>query len=405
MDPDTIKKARHGPGRPSIKNPWQNPQRDIFRSVLAFMDWRTQWLCVERVNKQWKQTCRALGGCEVVDMSGCRFKNAKDVKTVCERHRGARELDLSSARGNGITDVGLAHLATLTKLRRLRLWSRCAPTYVSALTELRDLRLHGSELTTGADLGQLATLRNLRRLELDSVTMAASGLDCLASLPNLIQLDLEHCCVTNADLEYISGLESLQKLTLDVTKVNGASSLRPGSGCRLTDADLACLSGLTGLVECNLHNCDLSSRGLVHLAALRSLCTLGLYTCCKLEHLRPIASLVSLQELLLYECFSLSDAGLAPITSLINLKWLQLTECRSLTDASLACVGRCATVERLELSLHADVVDFARVRLPGVRIWTRCGDYDDEPGFTKTGITSLALLPNLQQLVLSNGDD
>jgi hypothetical protein len=40
---------------------WQHLPDDIFAWVLTFVDWKTQWMCVEPVSHRWRDSCRATG--------------------------------------------------------------------------------------------------------------------------------------------------------------------------------------------------------------------------------------------------------------------------------------------------------------------------------------------------------
>ena len=96
------------------------------------------------------------------------------------------DLDLSVT---GVTDKGLHHLLSLTKLRRLRLMvsgiTRVGIRDLAAMHALEDLDLQTGEVTD-ADLKQLEDLTGLRRLVLSgNQAITDSGLEYLAGLQHL----------------------------------------------------------------------------------------------------------------------------------------------------------------------------------------------------------------------------
>ena len=103
--------------------------------------------------------------------------------------------------GTKITDVGLAHLEGLTKLKSL---------YLSK-TEV-----------TGAGLVHLKGLTGLEKLSLFLTKVTDAGLVHLKGLNKLETLFLSDTKVTDAGLEHLKGLTKLQELALGKTKVTAA---------------------------------------------------------------------------------------------------------------------------------------------------------------------------------------
>jgi hypothetical protein len=109
-------------------------------------------------------------------------------------------------------------------------------------------------------------------------------------------------------VEHLKGLTSLQSLSLVECKLPDTSVAYPASlqrlwlsTCRLTDADLVHLTGLTKLKELNLSYNSVTDQGLTHLTALTGL------------------------ELLHLDGTRVTDAGLGQLEPLTNLRVLTVT--------------------------------------------------------------------------------
>ncbi|MFB0554494.1 MAG: hypothetical protein ACETWQ_14410 [Phycisphaerae bacterium] len=144
-------------------------------------------------------------------------------------------LSLSSA---GITDEGLEHLRSLRSLRGLELTQ--ASIGSRGLAVLMDLpALEYLELNTGltdAGLKQVAQLSNLRWLNIVGGKMWGPGLAELAKLPRLERLCFCGCPISDRHIKYLEGLTQLKGLTLW-----GVDAL--------TDASLASIAKLKNLEE------------------------------------------------------------------------------------------------------------------------------------------------------------
>lgn len=99
-----------------------------------------------------------------------------------------------------VTDVGVGHLATLSKLE--------------------ELYLGGTSISDDA-LNELTTLRNLRKLTLDGTAVTDTGLVHLTDLTQLEELNLNRTAVSDAGLEYLKSITNLRKLRLAGTQVTG----------------------------------------------------------------------------------------------------------------------------------------------------------------------------------------
>lgn len=89
---------------------------------------------------------------------------------------------------------------------------------VGALTSLQDLRLNNSPIT-GAALGGLRTLKDLRSLMLYRTLVDDSGMEVLSSFPKLETLGLLGTALTDKGLEAVGKITHLKWLDLRQTKV------------------------------------------------------------------------------------------------------------------------------------------------------------------------------------------
>jgi hypothetical protein len=138
---------------------------------------------------------------------------------------------------------------------------------------------------TGPGLEHLRGLSRLQTLILDTTPVTDAGLACLADLKGLVSLDLAYCGqVTDAGVAHLTGLTRLRGLKLCDTQV--------------TDAGLASLEGLTDLEELDLHLTSITDAGLAHLRRLARLRELNLgythLTDAGLEYLKGLTGLTEL---------------------------------------------------------------------------------------------------------------
>ncbi len=104
--------------------------------------------------------------------------------------------------GTRVTDVGLAHVAKLKKLRRLD--------------------LSGAQVTT-AGLRQIESLQQMQYLNLWNVPAVNDSVaPLLAGLPNLATLDLSYTAAGDETLQRLANLSNLKHLYLTDTKVTPA---------------------------------------------------------------------------------------------------------------------------------------------------------------------------------------
>jgi eukaryotic-like serine/threonine-protein kinase len=229
-----------------------------------------------------------------------------DAAVVCLKDLPAlKVLELSAV---PVTDAGLAQLAQVTTLERLKLQgphqnlTGAGLVHLQKLPKLNLLMLENMPLAVDA----LANVRNLPGLQtlmletditdehltylagapVSSLTLSRTrvtdkGLLTLRKLPNLKTLQVNYSILTAASLQTIAGMNNLTKLDLSSTQ--------------LTDDGLAQLKGMNGLNMLNLSVNPISDGGLAHLQGMTKLETLWLgrtpVTDKGLVHLRPLENL------------------------------------------------------------------------------------------------------------------
>jgi hypothetical protein len=183
---------------------------------------------------------------------------------------GLKNLRMIGISGGGITDAGLAHLASLRHLETLYLFDARAITdagmaHLASLRHLETLYLFDARAITDAGMAHVGKMSTLRNLCLASNTaITDEGVAQIAKLRQLQELHLSGCDITDSALVYLKDLKSLHKLSLSADR-------------NITDAGLANLASLTELRELNLSKTDTSDSGLRHLRGLRKLGKVYLY--------------------------------------------------------------------------------------------------------------------------------
>jgi hypothetical protein len=202
------------------------------------------------------------------DADGNPVKNAQPSGPEWLRKLRGNDLFNSVVRvffhSNQVTDEGLAHLAGLTQLKRLKLYhvTDAGLAHVAGLPHLQELTLISLKITDEG-LTHLEGLTQLHTLEIHFLEVTDAGLAHLAGLTQLHTLEIHNPHhVTDAGLPHLAGLTRLQVLSLDHAQI--------------TDAGLVHLAGLTQLKLLHLSDTKITDAGLVHLAGLAQLLILDL---------------------------------------------------------------------------------------------------------------------------------
>jgi hypothetical protein len=137
-----------------------------------------------------------------------------------------KNLKLGSKRiKSTITDVGLVHLKTLTSLKVLDLVntriSDAGLEHISTLVELESLDLSGNNITDNG-LVHLKTLTRLKVLDLENTSISDAGLEHISTLVELKSLDLSHNNITDNGLVHLKSLIQLSDLYINDTKITDA---------------------------------------------------------------------------------------------------------------------------------------------------------------------------------------
>lgn len=207
------------------------------------------------------QAIGALSPLEQLDIMGANAGPVTRGQTTAE---GWSKLgDLKLLRGLTlhrvtVDDRDLAFLEHLPRLRRLwltdTLFSDAGVTYLRRLKELEWLQIH--ELTPGrfrgASLGELASLSQLRNLDVACTAVNDQGLAAIGSLRNLESLNLGGAGrITDSGLKHLAALTKVRWLTL--------------SWNSLSDAGLRHLESLTKLESLNYDRTAITAAGIARL--------------------------------------------------------------------------------------------------------------------------------------------
>jgi internalin A len=344
-------------------------------------------------------------GKPVVELTlGFKATNAELKETI--KYKNLRALSLESC--DKVTAAGLSELASLRELRWLNL-SRSG--------------------VTDAGLKEFAAVEGLRTLDLSSTSVTDEGLKALNSLKNLRDLYVGYIKapekVTDAGLKALAEVTTLKRLDLAGIKLTrtGLNSLAPLKGLqalgitvgRLRDDDLRGLAAFQNLKELVIANTELTDGALSELAALKNLQTLTLHNV-KLPAtgLHGLAAVKSLRELVLDGMEPIAPARLKDLAAVESLRMLCLVSYQkdSLSDAWLKELAPLQRLQELHVnfwkpSTGGSFIVPDRESDPGPRTRDRFnprqGTFLVNSHLTNAGLTSCAVLKGLRSLhVASN---
>jgi Leucine-rich repeat (LRR) protein len=140
------------------------------------------------------------------------------------RDRTGHASDVSLAR-TWATDADVGRVAALETVKRLDL----SLTYVSdrgverlkTLRQLEDLNLSAAEFITDAAIAFLRGHRQLKTLNLRGTDITDTSLSYVAELPQLQSLDISFTQVSDVGLEHLASLSRLEELNLGGNKISG----------------------------------------------------------------------------------------------------------------------------------------------------------------------------------------
>jgi len=160
-----------------------------------------------------------------------------------------------------ITDGGVKHLASQTKLRKLEFLrvpelTDATLAHIAGLTNLEEITLSGTGIT-GSGLVHLAGLGKLRSLSIPNTPLGDAGLANLGRLAGLKRLYIGGGSYTDTGIASLSSLTSLTELGM------GADAC--------SDACLANLSGLKRLETLQIDGPQITDAWLDRMATMKSL--------------------------------------------------------------------------------------------------------------------------------------
>ncbi|HEX4607733.1 MAG TPA: hypothetical protein VH092_05945 [Urbifossiella sp.] len=197
-----------------------------------------------------------------------------------------------------------------------------------------EVRLFNQNITD-ADLAELATLSDLRKLDLTGVKVTGTGLAALSAIP-LEELDLAFSGVTNEGLKEVAKFTSLKALGLmnaskitdegvgDLAALKNMESLTIGQSPKVKDVGTGrALRGMPHLQRLDITNSAVGDGAMKALTECPDLRALRFYGSQVTDTgMGSIGKLTKLEELHLN--FHITDKGLDRITGLTNLKTFSL---------------------------------------------------------------------------------
>lgn len=292
-----------------------------------------------------------------------------------------------SGTGQNLTNVGVQHLSTLTKLTKIEI--KCwllfqadyqawvdffsQPHFKENVTDLSIEFYHFSNTT----LATLADYKKLKNLAIFYAPVNHKGLTILTQSPSLNQ--------------------SLETLNLQ---------LRTDSGTIYNSEILANISHFKNLQKLNLMGeWDVKAADFQFLAGNKHLVTLGIQgVTLPVEAVSLIAEIASLQELIVTDCSSIPSDGFKTLFSaLVNLQSLKLYKAGGLYDASMAMIGRLPKLTSLALAdcgvVSADFI--ALMNQPILQNNLESLKLINFAHVSPQGFNALGKLNKLQSLILS----
>jgi len=242
-----------------------------------------EWLTsIGAKNGSKEHTAESLSKVYMLRLAMKKEVDDEALKTHLSRLTSLGSLSLDNT---SVTDAGLAHLASLTKLRSLDLGSLKGVTgagfeHLAKLPALEQLNLQSSGVSVD-DLKKLpGMLPKLKGLKLGWLKVDGAVRD-LAALKNLQSLDLFHTDLTDVGAKGLAGMPELQKLYVWNTEITdeglanvkglGKLKLLYMSDTKVTDAGMAHLSGLENLDYLWMNKLPVTDAGLKALESCKAL--------------------------------------------------------------------------------------------------------------------------------------
>jgi Leucine-rich repeat (LRR) protein len=365
----------------------------------------------------WPSSALAQTNESAAELAPGRFTDA-DVAIIPNPNK-IEVLILRGQMGYGaaeVTDAGIAHLTRLKNLRVLRagglgLTDRSLEA-IGQLSSLEELALDSNKLA-GLELGRLAGLKKLRRLNLDFNALDRKAIhDIVRALPNLTHLSLRNAFPVDDDiLEACGTLTGLEELNLPenmnavtdrglerLGRLRSLKNFELSNPRRVTDAGLARLFALKTLEDLSLrelkHVTPRGLDGLGGLVRLRKLQLVGVPM--DDASVRSLGSLKKVEDLLLWS-MPVEPLALEPLGAMRSLRYF-----RTNVPVSSKAIRSLATLEHLEriadeLSEVTDEDLKHLARLPNLRML-----YLDSPNVSAASLPTLAKMTSLRTLYVGS---
>ncbi len=253
------------------------------------------------------------------------------------------EMDFTGA--NGISDVGIQHLAKFPNIEHLNLTgTKVTPLgipVVSSLSKLKSLELRGFVLNREA-LNAIVKAERIERLAFSQTVGGEEHLDALCRLPELREVDLSQRTISDEALKSLANCPKLEQLLLQKDPINGSGlqflNSKKGpplkvlnvTSTRFGEKGMPYLKGLDTLEELIANDCGITDqtlfqnlKGMSHLRKLH----LGLNNISDIGT-QALVGIKSLEDVSLHGCNNVGDKTLGYLKSHKSLRRLNVMGCR-----------------------------------------------------------------------------
>lgn len=293
-------------------------------------------------------------------LQGLKELNTAGVKSLADEHlavlRSLPSLRVAYFNAGNLTDAAFAHLAAAPMLAIIHFGDqpRITGTGLASLAKrdtLVHLNIQGCRGLSDEGFAELAQLRQLQVLFVDSTPFKDVHLPVLDGMKQLRDLEVKGCAVTSGGLASRKALAGLKTLAMSLTSGEGGSTAANlgkacpalgnliitgrSSGAPLVAEDTAPLGALPKLRELKLYSPGISAAAVAGISGMPGLQVLRFgYLKFTDECLPPMLSHKGLQEIDFGEAL-ISDAGLLGLAQMKSLKQIKIKGCPQLTPAGM----------------------------------------------------------------------
>jgi hypothetical protein len=248
-----------------------------------------------------------------------------DAGGVTSRDRDGKIVAVD-LRASWVTDSDLGDLARLPSLSRLDLsLTRISDHGLQQLKNapgITDLNLRYAELITDAGLAAVKRWKHLQRLSLRGTKITDTTLQHLSGVTSLESLDIGFVQVTDVGLDALTSLPNLKELAI--------------GGNKLTDVGLQPLRQMPGLMSLDLSGAQRTDSGLWSISLTE-------------PGLDAVATLKNLRHLRLNGT-GVSARGLEKLKSLVQLERLDLQGCSRIRDDAVPVLAAFPALHVVDLT-------------------------------------------------------